>query len=97
MHIPCDLESGVGTLAWGAEVPLRPFFGVMGVAPPPAWGTISSLPPRKHGGNLDNKELVAGIAPVPAGARAGAGLSRSATATARKATARSASPPSRPR
>jgi acetamidase/formamidase len=60
VHIPCDLEKGVGRLSWGAEVPLRPFFGVMGVAPPPAWGMISSLPPRKHGGNLDNKELVAG-------------------------------------
>ena len=32
----------------------------MGVAPPPAWGRISSLPPRAHGGNLDNKELGAG-------------------------------------
>jgi acetamidase/formamidase len=60
VHIPCDLEKGVGRLSWGAEVPLKPFFGVMGVAPPPAWGMISSLPPRKHGGNLDNKELVAG-------------------------------------
>ncbi len=60
VHIPCDLEKGVGRLSWGAEVPLRPFFGVMGVAPPPAWGMISSLPPRKHGGNMDNKELVAG-------------------------------------
>jgi len=60
VHIPCDLERGVGRLAWGAEVPLRPFFGVIGVAPPPSWGMISSLPPRKHGGNLDNKELVAG-------------------------------------
>ena len=60
VHIPCDIERGVGRLSWGAEVPLRPFFGVIGVAPPPAWGMISSLPPRKHGGNLDNKELVAG-------------------------------------
>jgi acetamidase/formamidase len=32
----------------------------MGVAPPPAWGRISTIEPRKHGGNLDNKELVAG-------------------------------------
>ena len=41
-------------------MPLRPFFGVMGTAPPPAWGMISTLPPRRNGGNLDNKELVAG-------------------------------------
>jgi len=32
----------------------------MGTAPPPAWGMISTAPPRKNGGNLDNKELVAG-------------------------------------
>jgi acetamidase/formamidase len=50
----------VGRLPWGSEVPLRPFFGVMGVAPPAAWGRISSIQPRQNGGNLDNKELVAG-------------------------------------
>jgi acetamidase/formamidase len=60
MHIPLDRERMVGRLPWGTEVPLRPFFGVMGVAPPPAWGRISSIQPRLHGGNLDNKELVAG-------------------------------------
>ncbi len=32
----------------------------MGVAPPPEWGRISTKEPRAHGGNLDNKELVAG-------------------------------------
>jgi acetamidase/formamidase len=37
-----------------------PFFGVMGVAPPANWGRISTIQPRAHGGNLDNKELVAG-------------------------------------
>lgn len=60
VHIPLDHKRNVGVLSWGAEVPLRPFFGVMGVAPPPAWGSVSSLPPNRHGGNLDNKELVAG-------------------------------------
>ena len=50
----------IGKLPWGLDLPLRPFFGVMGVAPPAAWGPISSAPPRRHGGNLDNKELVAG-------------------------------------
>ena len=60
VHIPLDRSRMVGTLSWGAEVPLKPFFGVMGVAPPPAWAMVSSLPPNKHGGNLDNKELVAG-------------------------------------
>jgi acetamidase/formamidase len=41
-------------------IPLKPFFGSMGVAPPPAAGRISSNPPGTHAGNLDNKELVAG-------------------------------------
>ena len=49
-----------GRMPWGLELPLRPFFGVMAVAPPLAWGSVSTLPPRKNGGNLDNKELVAG-------------------------------------
>ena len=44
----------------GATIPLRPFFGSMGVAPPPAQGRVSSNPPGIHAGNLDNKELVAG-------------------------------------
>ena len=44
----------------GIEIPLRPFFGSMGVAPPPEAGRISSNPPWIHAGNLDNKELVAG-------------------------------------
>src|SRR5260370_3026442 len=50
----------VGRLPWGLDLPLKPFFGVMGVAPPPAWGRITSLIPRAMGGNLDNKELTPG-------------------------------------
>ena len=60
MHITLDRERMTGRLPWGPELPLRPFFGVMAVAPPAAWGKVSTLPPRKNGGNLDNKELVAG-------------------------------------
>lgn len=44
----------------GITLPLAPFFGSMGVAPPPARGRVSSAPPDIHAGNLDNKELVAG-------------------------------------
>src|SRR5262245_7523651 len=32
----------------------------MGVAPAPALGRISSNPPGRHAGNLDNRELIAG-------------------------------------
>jgi acetamidase/formamidase len=60
MHIALDAERNVGRMPWGLELPLAPFFGIMGVAPPPAWGRITSIVPRAHGGNLDNKELVAG-------------------------------------
>ncbi|MDE2334372.1 MAG: acetamidase/formamidase family protein [Rhodospirillales bacterium] len=59
-HIPVDRARGTCRLPYGVELELAPFFGVMGVAPPPAWGTISTIQPRAHGGNLDNKELVAG-------------------------------------
>ena len=58
--IPLDAKRGIGTLPWGLELKLAPFFGVMGVAPPPAWGRISTIEPRENGGNIDNKELVAG-------------------------------------
>lgn len=60
MHVRLDRARNVGRLPWGLELPLKPFFGVMAVAPPAAWGAVSTLPPRKNGGNLDNKELVAG-------------------------------------
>jgi acetamidase/formamidase len=60
IHIPLDRARMVGTMSWGAEIPLRPFFGIMAVAPPAAWGPVGSPPPRKNGGNMDNKELVAG-------------------------------------
>jgi acetamidase/formamidase len=49
----------IATMPWGTEIPLAPFFDVMGVAPPP-YGAISTVEPREHGGNIDNKELVAG-------------------------------------
>jgi acetamidase/formamidase len=44
----------------GITLPIAPFFGSIGVAPPPLVGRISSRPPGWHGGNLDNKDLVAG-------------------------------------
>ena len=44
----------------GIVIPLRPFFGSMGVAPAPALGRVSSNPPGRHAGNMDNRELVAG-------------------------------------
>src|SRR6478735_7048651 len=37
----------------GIVVPLKPFFGSMGVAPVPELGRVSSNPPGKHAGNMD--------------------------------------------
>ena len=60
--VPLDAKRMIGHFSdsAGIEIPLRPFFGSMGVAPPPASGRINSAPPGIHAGNLDNKELVAG-------------------------------------
>jgi acetamidase/formamidase len=61
-HIPVDRDRRTCRLPRGTELSLAPFFGVMGVAPPPAYGRISTVQPREHGGNLDNKELGEGAA-----------------------------------
>jgi acetamidase/formamidase len=58
--VPLDAKRMVGRFADGVEIPLHPFFGSMGVAPPPAAGRVGSAPPGRHAGNIDNKELVAG-------------------------------------
>jgi acetamidase/formamidase len=58
--IPLDKDRMVAKFAPGIEIPLHPFFGSMGVAPPPEYGRVDSAPPGVHAGNMDNKELVAG-------------------------------------
>jgi acetamidase/formamidase len=58
--IALDRKKKIGHFGSGIDVPLKPFFGSMGVAPPPEAGKINSAPPGIHAGNLDNKELVAG-------------------------------------
>jgi acetamidase/formamidase len=58
--IPLDKKRMVADFGPGIEIPLRPFFGSMGIAPPPAAGRVSSVPPGVYGGNMDNKYLVAG-------------------------------------
>jgi acetamidase/formamidase len=58
--IPLDRDRMVAKFAQGIEIPVHPFFGSMGVAPPEAYGRVDSAPPGVHAGNMDNKELVAG-------------------------------------
>jgi acetamidase/formamidase len=58
--IPIDRQANIARLPWGVDVPLRPFFGIIGVAPPAAYGLVSSVEPREYGGNIDNKEFIPG-------------------------------------
>ncbi len=58
--IPLDAQRMVAKFAPGIEIPLHPFFGSMGVAPPESLGKWNSAPPWIMAGNLDNKDLVAG-------------------------------------
>ncbi|MGJ3253965.1 MAG: acetamidase/formamidase family protein [Elainellaceae cyanobacterium] len=54
-----DLEQGVAEFPEGSgiKIPIRPIFGILGVATP---DTRSSIPPGVYGGNIDNPELTAG-------------------------------------
>jgi acetamidase/formamidase len=58
--IPLNKAKMVARFGPGITIPLHPFFGSMGVAPPPSFGRYDSTPPTINGGNMDNKELVAG-------------------------------------
>lgn len=58
--IPLDKERMTANFAPGIEIPLHPFFGSMGEAPPESYGRLNSAPPWIQAGNMDNKELVAG-------------------------------------
>jgi len=60
IHPLIDAQSMTARLPWGTDIPLSPFFGILAVAPPPHWGRVPSIQPRKFGGNMDNKELVPG-------------------------------------
>jgi acetamidase/formamidase len=58
--IPLDRQAMVARFAPGVTIPLHPFFGSMGVAPPPSIGRYDSTPPGIVGGNMDDHSLVAG-------------------------------------
>ena len=59
MRIEWRLEDVDGVADRGMRVALAPFLGVMGM-PPDEPGRHSTGPPRRSGGNIDCKELVAG-------------------------------------
>ncbi len=58
--IHLDLENNVAEFPVnsGIKIPLKPFFGILGVATPET--QRSSIPPGCYGGNIDNRELQAG-------------------------------------
>ena len=58
-HFHLDTESMTTTLNGGVTIPLRPFLGIMGVAPVQPGPHISSVP-GNFGGNIDCPELVVG-------------------------------------
>lgn len=60
IHVAIDRQRGIVTMPWGLELSVSPFFGVIGVAPPPTDGALTSVIPRAWGGNIDCKHLGAG-------------------------------------
>jgi acetamidase/formamidase len=66
-HVMWQLDGDLGLASTGQRVRLAPFLGVLGM-PPVGRGVHSTVPPRRQGGNIDCKELVAGTTlylPVP--------------------------------
>src|SRR5256885_6446477 len=57
--IPLDEKRMIAKFAPGIEIPLHPFFGSMGDAPPESAGRFNSAPPWIMAGNLDNKDPLA--------------------------------------
>jgi acetamidase/formamidase len=58
--IPLNLKTMTAAFSPDITIPLHPFFGSMGIAPPPEAGKLDSAPPGTHAGNMDNKEMVEG-------------------------------------
>ncbi len=58
--IPLNRQKMTAEFLPGIVIPLKPFYGSIGIAPAPEMGRVSSNPPGRHAGNLDNRELVAG-------------------------------------
>jgi len=58
--VPLDRKHMTAEFLPGIVIPLKPFYGSLGLAPAPEMGRLSSNPPGRHAGNLDNRELIAG-------------------------------------
>ncbi len=58
-YLDFDLAHMRAEFAPGIHVPLRPFQGTVGVAAPQG-GSVSSVPPGQHAGNIDLRDLTEG-------------------------------------
>src|SRR5690242_21613571 len=58
--IPLDTARILATVDSTIQIPMHPFFGSIGDAPPPDSGRVSSNPPSIHAGNMDNRSLTVG-------------------------------------
>jgi acetamidase/formamidase len=54
-----ELRDGMAEFAPGIRIPLDPFCGEIGLAPGSP-GALSTIPPYRHGGNMDTKHLTVG-------------------------------------
>ena len=54
-----EFRDGFAELCPGVRVPIEPFCGIMGLAPAEP-GPLSTIPPRRVGGNLDVRDLTVG-------------------------------------
>jgi acetamidase/formamidase len=52
IHVAIDRQRGVVTMPWGLELKAAPFFGIIGVAPPPADGASNLVFGRLRDRNL---------------------------------------------
>ena len=65
-YLDLDLSAMTAEFARGIQVPLKPFQGTLGVAPPDGFypplapGVTSSVPPGPHAGNTDLSEMAEG-------------------------------------
>jgi acetamidase/formamidase len=55
-----DADTGRAEFAPGIRIPLDPFCGEIGLAPA-APGPHSTIPPYRHGGNMDTRHLTRGV------------------------------------
>src|SRR5258708_19580640 len=56
--IPLDRKKMTAEFLPGIVIPLQPFYGTLGITPPPHRAPLTRNPPGPHAGNLDNRAIV---------------------------------------